>query len=55
MKDKGEEQRDDSQVSGLGNRADGGVIHKRREHKRNSKFRNSELLGLMSSVWGRLM
>ena len=53
MEDKGEEQTEhDSCVSGLGNQAGGGVIHKRREHKRNSKFR---LLGLMSSVWGMLM
>lgn len=51
MEDKGEEQIEhDSQVSGLGKGADGGVIHKRREHKRNSKFR---LLGVMSSVWGK--
>ena len=48
VKSKREEQTDhDSQVSGLGNTVDGGAIEKRKEGKRNGRFR---LWGLMNSL-----
>ena len=47
-KSKREEQTDhDSQVSGLGNTVDGGATEKRKEGKRNGRFR---LWGLMNSL-----
>lgn len=48
MESKREEHTDhDSQVSGLGNTVEGGAIDKRKEGKRNGKFR---LRGLMNSL-----
>ena len=47
-KSKREEQTEhDSQVSGLGNTVDGGATEKRKEGKRNGRFR---LWGLMNSL-----